>query len=368
MFSKHALKFFIGVAFVLAMIVTLEAQVPPGGSGGGGGGGGAVTIASGAVASGAYSSGAFASGSFVSGALADGSIVTLGTEADAANAATGHTLMSALRQVDADIVTLNATSVLPPPLNVNGSNTAWTGLTPGTTQTGTIISANTDMTSVGGKAVTTAANGTQMVGIEGHAGGAVDAAQNAAAPANVIAMAGRYDSSLPSLTSGYVAAPEMDSSGRLLTIISNANANGQTTMSGSGPVAIASDQKVADPCMFRVKSSASFSLTTSTQVITGTSMEKTYICGIDISIGGTAQNVALVEGTGSVCGTNTFGLAGSTTAATGWQFGANGGLTKGNGEGIVYFGSADSNATAANVCLLLSGSVQTSGSIQYVQQ
>src|SRR5271166_5659672 len=40
----------------------------------------------------------------------DGSNVTLGSEADAANAATGHTLMSAVRQVDADIVTLNTTA------------------------------------------------------------------------------------------------------------------------------------------------------------------------------------------------------------------------------------------------------------------
>lgn len=41
----------------------------------------------------------------------------------------------------------------PPPLLVNGTNTAWTGLTPGTAQTGTIVAANMDITSVGGVAI-----------------------------------------------------------------------------------------------------------------------------------------------------------------------------------------------------------------------
>lgn len=40
----------------------------------------------------------------------------------------------------------------PPNLNVNGTPTAWTGLTPGTAQTGTKIVANTDLSSVGGAA------------------------------------------------------------------------------------------------------------------------------------------------------------------------------------------------------------------------
>jgi len=82
----------------------------------------------------------------------------------------------------------------------------------------------------------------------------------------------------------------------------------------------------------------------------------------------TAQNIALVEGTGSVCATNIFGLAGGTTAATGWNLAANGGLTKGAGSGTIYSPSADTNATAANVCLLSSSTGQISGQITYVQQ
>ena len=78
----------------------------------------------------------------------------------------------------------------------------------------------------------------------------------------------------------------------------------------------------------------------------------------------TAQNIALVEGTGTTCGTGTAGMAGGTTAATGWNFAANSGLVKGAGSNWVF-----KTATAAdNVCLLLSSTGQTSGSVRYVQQ
>jgi hypothetical protein len=122
-----------------------------------------------------------------------------------------------------------------------------------------------------------------------------------------------------------------------------------------------------DPCSQATKLGAAINLTASGQVITGTAAKKTYICSLDL-VSATAQNIALVEGTGVVCATNIFGLAGGTTAATGWNLAANGGLTKGSGNGTVYSPSADTNATAANVCVLLSSTGQTSGQITYVQQ
>lgn len=122
-----------------------------------------------------------------------------------------------------------------------------------------------------------------------------------------------------------------------------------------------------DACSQLTKLGAPISLTASGQVITGTSAKKTYICSIDL-ITATAQNIALVEGTGSTCATNIYGLAGGTTAATGWNLPANGGLTKGAGSGTVYSPSGDTNASDANVCLLLSSTGQTSGQITYVQQ
>jgi hypothetical protein len=118
-----------------------------------------------------------------------------------------------------------------------------------------------------------------------------------------------------------------------------------------------------DPCKRGPKTRFVINLAASGQIITGTASKKTYICDLDI-VTATAQNIALVEGTGSTCATGIAGIAGGTTAATGWNFAANGGLTKGNGDAGVY--SAD-NAAADNVCLLLSSTGQTSGSGHFVQ-
>jgi hypothetical protein len=149
-----------------------------------------------------------------------------------------------------------------------------------------------------------------------------------------------------------------------------ANTKAASTPAAATDIALVVDQRpgTGDACnSAAAKSGAPISLTASAQVITGTASKKTYICSIDL-VSATAQNIALVEGTGTTCATNIFGLAGGTTAATGWNFAANGGLTKGSGNGTVYSPSADTNATAANVCLLLSSTGQTSGQITFVQQ
>jgi hypothetical protein len=132
-------------------------------------------------------------------------------------------------------------------------------------------------------------------------------------------------------------------------------------------VDMATSSSGGDACTNGTKLGAPFSLTASGQVIAGSASKKTYICAIDV-VTATAQNIALVEGTGSVCATNTYGLAGGTTAAAGWNFSANAGIARGSGNGTVYSPSGDANGTAANVCLLLSGTGQTSGQIVYVQQ
>ena len=102
--------------------------------------------------------------------------------------------------------------------------------------------------------------------------------------------------------------------------------------------------------------------TANTQIISGASGKQTYICSIAL-IAGAADNVALVEGTGAACGTNTAGMAGGTTAATGWNLANNGGLTLGNGVGIV----ARTAMAADNICLFVSGSGQVSGTIVWAQ-
>jgi hypothetical protein len=121
----------------------------------------------------------------------------------------------------------------------------------------------------------------------------------------------------------------------------------------------------AEPCQTVAKNYTPISLTTNTQIITGTSAKQTYICAINLTAPNT--NVALVEGTGSVCATGIAGMAGGTTAATGWKFAdatAPGvGLSQGNGASAIM-----RTATAAdNVCLLVSAANQVSGHIVWVQ-
>ena len=90
-----------------------------------------------------------------------------------------------------------------------------------------------------------------------------------------------------------------------------------------------------------------------------------YICAINVGPVAAAVNVALVAGTlvTNACDTSTVGLMGGATAATGWQFGANGGLTMGNGRGIV----AKTATTGLDACLLFSTGTQVSGVVTYAQ-
>ena len=117
-----------------------------------------------------------------------------------------------------------------------------------------------------------------------------------------------------------------------------------------------------DPCKRGAKTYANINLTASGQIITGAASKKTYICSL-ILVSAAANNVALVEGTGTTCATSIAGMSGGTTAATGWNFGANGGLTIGNGDGGVFQTATNAN----NVCLLLSAASQVSGTASWVQ-
>lgn len=99
-------------------------------------------------------------------------------------------------------------------------------------------------------------------------------------------------------------------------------------------------------------------ITGNTQIITAGAGRFVGICSIDL-LSAAAENIALVEGTGSTCGTSTVGMAGGATAATGWNFGANGGIAHGTGVGII----AATAVAGDNVCLLISGSTQVSGVI-----
>lgn len=117
-----------------------------------------------------------------------------------------------------------------------------------------------------------------------------------------------------------------------------------------------------DPCASAAKTYITISQTTGTQLFTGTASNRTYICEVHV-ISATAQNVALVSGTGTVCATGTNALAGGTTAATGWNFAVAGnGLVLGTGGATV----AKSKTDADNVCILMSSTGQLSGNLAYV--
>jgi hypothetical protein len=116
-----------------------------------------------------------------------------------------------------------------------------------------------------------------------------------------------------------------------------------------------------DPCSSGTKVFVPISQTTGTQLLTGTASNRTYVCSINI-VTATAQNIALVSGTGSVCATSTGAMMGGTTAATGWNLAANGGIVVSGGGASV----AKSDTDADNVCLLQSSTGQISGTLVYV--
>lgn len=101
---------------------------------------------------------------------------------------------------------------------------------------------------------------------------------------------------------------------------------------------------------------------TTLQLVAGVAAQNVHVCAVNIGpAASTAVNVALVEGGGATCGTSTTGLMGGATAATGWNLPTNGGLTFGNGMGVIGV-----TATLAdNVCILFSAGVQVSGVITY---
>jgi hypothetical protein len=136
---------------------------------------------------------------------------------------------------------------------------------------------------------------------------------------------------------------------------------------GQAPVKITdgTNTLIVDPCKAQTKLYVSINQTANTQLVAGTASKRIYICSIHVVVA-IATNAALVEGTGSVCATGTAGVSGfgGATAATGWNFAANGGIALGNGDAAV--GAEGTNAD--NLCLFNSGSGQVSGGISYVVQ
>jgi hypothetical protein len=121
------------------------------------------------------------------------------------------------------------------------------------------------------------------------------------------------------------------------------------------------------PCKNENKSFTPINISTATTtlIVTGVGGQHVYLCSI-ILMTAAANNVAFINGTGATCGTSTAGMAGGTTAASGFNIAANGGFVLGTGEGSVMSTNVSGGATGDSVCLVTSAATQLSGVIGYV--
>lgn len=231
-------------------------------------------------------------------------------------AITGFATSANQTTANSSLATIATNSASANPINLNTVVTAQTGLTPGasaTAQTGTIVAANQDISSVAGVALGVPANfGT--------------------APAAVRSQ--------------------------------SANAfNFVTDQVGGAAAAL-----VGDPCQTTAKTTVPFTLATATVkvAVTGVAAKKIYVCQINLN-NNAADTVAVFEATtASVCATSPIAVVGAgttvATAGTGYNFGATGGISLGNGASQVL-----QTATNANdLCIAQSVATQLSGSITYV--
>lgn len=124
--------------------------------------------------------------------------------------------------------------------------------------------------------------------------------------------------------------------------------------------------RMIDPCSALAKTYLPINISTATTTeitpsLAGASNHY-YVCSINIGPVAGAQNLALVDDDTDNCASVTSGLAGGTTAGSGWNIAANGGLTMGNGLGSI----ARTGGTNRVLCLVSSAAVQTSGVITVV--
>jgi hypothetical protein len=264
---------------------------------------------------------------------------------------------------------------------------------PTTTVTGTVTAnAGSGTFTVGGTVTANAGTGNFNNASVGSTG--------AAAPGSATQSGCAFNSTLPTLTTGQIGAEQCDSSARKILVgagTAGTPAGGVVSVQGvaSGTAVPVSGTVTANAGTGNfnnasvgatgsaVPASATyaggngsgnlkgiincdnwtpFSLTANTRIITGAASKQTYICSINLLVSA-ADNVALVEGTGTTCATGTAGMAGGATAATGWNLAANGGLAQGSGLGAIM-----RTATAADdVCLVVSGTAQVSGAVSWTQ-
>lgn len=303
-------------------------------------------IASGAVASGAYASGsiasgAYASGSYASGSISDGADVTQGTKADARSTATDTTaitIMSVLKQIS---FMAQTPAALPANQSTNVAQLAGTttDTNSGTKSAGTLrVVLATDQPALTNKLLVTpdsvalpanqSVNVAQMNGVTTTMG----AGATGTGVQRVNDVASAATGAAPPASAIYVGGVSSGATGGFL--------GGITACDLSKAINIATG--------------------TTTLMVTGVSGRQVRICAFHM-VTLAANSVAWLEGTGATCGTGTAGMAGGTTAASGYNFAANGGLATGSGLGEVL----TTVTTGDSVCLITSATTQLSGFIKY---
>lgn len=252
------------------------------------------------------------SGTVTVGALADGVDVTQGAKADArstATDATAITIMSVLKQIS---FMAQTPAALPVNQSTNLAQVNGTTLLVNTGATGTgspRVTVAVDSATVGGSATLPA--GTNTIGAT-----VAESATGAAPPAKA----------------SYIGTLQSGATGGFL--------GGITACDLSKPINI--------------------STATTTLIVTGVSGRQVRFCSFHM-ITAAANNVAWIEGTGATCGTGTAGMAGGTTAASGYNFAANAGLAIGTGLGEVL----TTATTGDSACLVTSAATQLSGFAKY---
>ena len=123
--------------------------------------------------------------------------------------------------------------------------------------------------------------------------------------------------------------------------------------------------RTIDPCSSTGKTYLPINISTATTTEITPSLAGAsnyyYVCSL-VLVTASANNVAVVDDDSDGCGSVTAGMAGGTTAASGFNLAANGGLTFGNGMGSVF----KTNGTNRVVCLVTSAATQLSGTMTVV--
>lgn len=113
-----------------------------------------------------------------------------------------------------------------------------------------------------------------------------------------------------------------------------------------------------NPCDSPERRTTAYSLTARTVVVTAAPGKRTYVCSFS-AVAAAAEIVNVVEGTGTTCQTGTVALAGSTTAANGMSFAANGGISANDLAG---------SALNADICVVPSTTNRVAGHMTWVQR